>query len=137
MYMNNSKQLTVKVIRKRKMLLILPLLVLPFLTLGFWALGGGGNENTIPKTTGGLNTALPDARLKEAKEESKLSFYAWADRDSVRLGHKEDGGPFATVVDTIRFARQGERTLPLHPTDGHEAQIYNKLAQIRQQLATP
>ena len=35
-------------LRKRKMMMVLPLLVLPFLTMAFWALGGG-NAATIEK----------------------------------------------------------------------------------------
>ncbi len=39
-------QLSQAFLRKRKMMLVLPLLVIPFLTMAFWALGGGGSEQT-------------------------------------------------------------------------------------------
>ena len=49
-------------LRKRKMMLVLPLLVIPFLTMAFWALGGGkGNESVIANEQRGLNLNLPDA----------------------------------------------------------------------------
>jgi hypothetical protein len=54
-------------LRKRKMMMVLPLLVIPFLTLAFYAMGGGksGEETSISENAKGLNTRLPDAASKE------------------------------------------------------------------------
>ena len=73
-------------LRKRKMMLVLPLLVIPFLTMAFWALGGGksGQNNTTSKNIG-LNLNLPDANLKEDNNADKLSFYEKADKDSLKM----------------------------------------------------
>ncbi len=79
-------QLSQAFLRKRKMMLMLPLLVIPFLTMAFWALGGGGSGETAnPAKQPGLNLSLPDAGLKDDNMFDKLSFYEKADRDSMKL----------------------------------------------------
>jgi len=73
-------------LRKRKMMLVLPLLVIPFLTMAFWALGGGkGNESVIANEQRGLNLNLPDAKMKDDNLTDKLSFYDKAEKDSAKL----------------------------------------------------
>ena len=72
-------------LRKRKMMLVLPLLVIPFLTMTFWALGGGGNKQIVTTAKqAGLNLNLPDAGTKEDNMADKLSFYEKAEKDSVK-----------------------------------------------------
>ncbi len=72
-------------VRKRKMMLVLPLLVIPFLTMAFWALGGGRGKQETAVTSKGLNLDLPNANLKEDKLTDKLGFYDKADKDSLKL----------------------------------------------------
>ena len=67
-------------VKRRKMLLVLPLLVIPFLTMAFWALGGGKGTQDKVIATEGLNLDLPNANLKEDKLMDKLSFYEKADK---------------------------------------------------------
>lgn len=87
--------------RKRKMLLFLPLLVVPFLTLLFWALGGGkGEGDAEEKQMNGLNLALPNATLKDEKDYNKLSFYDLAQKDSIKLAERLTGDPFWKGADT-------------------------------------
>jgi conjugative transposon TraM protein len=82
----NSVQRTQAFLRKRKMMLVLPLLVIPFLTMAFWALGGGQAKKEIAATKQeGLNLNLPDAKMKDDNLTDKLSFYDKADKDSARL----------------------------------------------------
>jgi conjugative transposon TraM protein len=82
----SSVQRSQAFLRKRKMMLVLPLLVIPFLTMAFWALGGGkGNEPVIANEQKGLNLNLPDAKMKDENLTDKLSFYDKADKDSARL----------------------------------------------------
>jgi conjugative transposon TraM protein len=82
----SSVQRTQAFLRKRKMMLVLPLLVIPFLTMAFWALGGGQAKNEIAATKQeGLNLNLPDAKMKDDNLTDKLSFYDKADKDSARL----------------------------------------------------
>jgi len=82
----SSVQRSQAFLRKRKMMLVLPLLVIPFLTMAFWALGGGQEkENTTTVKQQGLNLNLPDAKMKDENLTDKLSFYDKADKDSARL----------------------------------------------------
>ena len=68
--------------RKRKLLLVMPVLVIPFLTAAFWALGGGkGNAATQNSQHTGLNSSLPEAKLKDESLLDKLAFYDKAVRD--------------------------------------------------------
>lgn len=82
----SSVQRSQAFLRKRKMMMVLPLLVIPFLTMAFWALGGGtGNEPVIANEQKGLNLNLPDAKMKDENLTDKLSFYDKADKDSAKL----------------------------------------------------
>ena len=82
----SSVQRSQAFLRKRKMMLVLPLLVIPFLTMAFWALGGGkGNKPVIVNEQKGLNLNLPDAKIKDENLTDKLSFYDKADKDTAKL----------------------------------------------------
>lgn len=102
-------------LRKRKMMMVLPLLVIPFLTLAFWALGGGqSTQNATINKQAGLNLNLPDAGLKEDNLADKLSFYDTAEKDSLKkeewmrtdpyYQQKEDTG--FTPVDELQLITQ-------------------------------
>jgi conjugative transposon TraM protein len=75
-----------KFLRKRKMMLVLPALVLPFITMAFWAMGGGKAKDKLDNAGAktGLNLQLPNAKLKDDKNDDKLSFYEQADADSLK-----------------------------------------------------
>ncbi len=90
-----SVQMSQALLRKRKMMLVLPLMVIPFLTMAFWALGGGqsGQAATSAKQTG-LNLNLPDAGLKDDNLANKLSFYEKADKDSMKLEELMRNDPY-------------------------------------------
>lgn len=82
----SSVQKSQAFLRKRKMMLVLPLLVIPFLTMAFWALGGGkGTEPVTANQQKGLNLNLPDAKMKDENLTDKLSFYDKADKDSAKM----------------------------------------------------
>ena len=149
--MNNkqteSKILSPAFLRKRKMLLVLPALVLPFITLAFWAMGGGSvNQSQKPVTSAGLNLQLPKAHLKDDKSENKLSFYEQADEDSIKLGKEINNDPFLKVEgnkDTSFFhltpASSNSSYNPLTGEDykdPNEEKVYQKLAQLNEQLNT-
>lgn len=83
--------------RKRKMLLVLPVLVIPLMTLGFWALGGGsGNANNVNVMAdkAGLNTHLPNPKLRKETVLDKLGFYDKADKDSMKLKEEIRNDPY-------------------------------------------
>lgn len=89
-----SEQRSQAFLRKRKMLMILPLLIIPFLTMAFWTLGGGSakkEENNKPQ---GLNLNLPTSDIKESRTDNKLSFYERADKDSMKLEELMRNDPY-------------------------------------------
>lgn len=149
--MNNkqteSKILSPQFLRKRKMLLVLPILVLPFVTMAFWALGGGSaGSSPKPGSSSGLNLQLPEAHLKDDKSENKLSFYEEADQDSIKMGREINNDPFLKLngaKDTSFFHLKPETSnLTYDPLpeenykDPNEAKVYQKLAQLNEQLNT-
>lgn len=82
-----KKEKTVKMIRQRKFLLVLPVMVLPFLTVFFWALGGGKMEaaEASEKAQAGFNLKLPDANIREDKVLDKMGYYDKAKQDSAKF----------------------------------------------------
>lgn len=78
------KQHSQKFLKQRRFLTVLPLIILPFIALLFWSLGGGSGVKAVVPAKTGLNTQLPDANLKNQSSLDKLSFYAMADRDSLK-----------------------------------------------------
>ena len=89
-------------LRKRKMMMVLPLLVLPFLTMAFWALGGGNATTIEKKQTQGLNLQLPNANLKDDKLADKMSFYDEADKDSIKLAEQMRNDPYYRHQDSMQ-----------------------------------
>lgn len=82
-----QKMKSLKMLRQRKILLVMPLLILPFITIMFWALGGGkmnaANGALVEKE--GFNIKLPDANLKEGMALDKMNYYEQAALDSTKL----------------------------------------------------
>src|SRR5215207_11306412 len=109
-----SEQSSQAFLRKRKMMLVLPLLVIPFLTMAFWALGGGGGTKDERKTPGiGLNLNLPSSNLKETGTDNKLSFYDKAEKDSIKLEELMRNDPYyRNRLDTLKpfSAKELEKT---------------------------
>jgi conjugative transposon TraM protein len=144
--MNETK--SPQFLRKRKMMLMLPVLVLPFLTMAFWALGGGkGEEKEKELNAGGLNLELPDAKIKENKNGDKLSFYNDADMDSLKRKEMLRNDPYykdSTLMDvtsglsTLTFAQNGLNNSPYSSNaETNEQKIYQKINQINHQLVEP
>ncbi|MFP9100710.1 conjugative transposon protein TraM [Flavobacterium sp. RHBU_24] len=90
-----NQEMTPKMKRQRKFMLVLPLLVLPFITLAFWALGGGKMQAAEASTaqTKGFNLNLPDANLKDDKPMDKMRYYEEAQKDSARIRGLEQNDP--------------------------------------------
>lgn len=82
-----QKTKSLKMLRQRKLLVVLPLLVLPFVTIMFWALDGGKMEavNSQAVEKKGFNIKLPDANLKEGLPLDKMNYYDQAALDSIKL----------------------------------------------------
>ncbi len=151
------KQLTTKMLRQRKMLLVLPALVIPFITMAFWALGGdkGGSNETVTTTTG-LNLELPGAALKDDKSMDKMAYYDKAQSDSEKIMQQMKDDPYfikqPVAADSI-LAAFTDNNFP-EPnnkntaqgynngytgtayTDPNETKVYQKLAQLNAALKT-
>lgn len=98
------KTLSKTELKKRKMLLVLPVLTLPFITLLFWSLGGGNGPeiNQELKEKEGFNLELPLARFKEDEEGlDKMSYYQKAASDSVKLLEQLKKDP--NYMDSFEF----------------------------------
>ncbi len=86
-------------LRKRKMMLVLPILVIPFLTMAFWALGGGkGSPTETSFNEPGLNLNLPDAKLENDEANDKMSFYELAEKDSIKMQELKRNDPYYKVM---------------------------------------
>lgn len=149
-----QKELSQSFLRKRKMMLVLPVIVLPFVTMIFWALDGGkGSEPKANVQTAGLNLNLPDAKLKDT-DGDKLSFYEAAEKDSMKLLEQMRNDPFyLSSPDTISSqlnevaqmtmasANKYNQRLITSPyggnTDNPEQKLLEKIALLQNQLNQP
>jgi len=150
-----EKKHTAKFLRQRKMMIVLPLLVFPFITMAFWALGGGKKmDNTeLQNLNTGLNLQLPNANLKDDKNEDKLSFYKEADADSVKRLELLRNDPFyrdslLTMQSSLMSATEnlyrpvagdyGLKNLPNRSSASiNEQKIYQKIAELNKQINQP
>ncbi|MFW2477501.1 MAG: conjugative transposon protein TraM [Sediminibacterium sp.] len=143
-------------LRKRKVMLVLPMLVIPFLTLAFWVLGGGngnaGETDIVNKR--GLNLNLPDANLKTEELNDKLGFYNKAERDSLKMEEWMRNDPYyQSLKDSIqlmpsdleqltqkaagKYNQQLNTSLYEYNNKNPEQQIIQKLALLQKQLDNP
>lgn len=137
-----SEQRTPLQLRRRKMLLVLPLLALPFIALVFWALGGGRGGKQEEDRPQGLNQELPGAQLSSTPE-NKLSLYNKAYRDSMERIRQRREDPFALLEqeDSLLAFQpdeyaSGYQALRL-PEDPNEAKVQDRLRRLEQALAAP
>src|SRR5690242_20570539 len=125
--------------QKRK-LLVMPLLILPFITFAFWALGGGkdASRNSISPT--GLNLELPEAQPKKERNDSKLSFYEEAARDSAAMRESMKKDPYFQsiaeegndVLGSDSSFDEGDRTFK--DEDVNEEKVYAKIRELNRHL---
>ncbi|KIA95589.1 MULTISPECIES: conjugative transposon protein TraM [unclassified Flavobacterium] len=144
-----QKEKSLKVLKQRKTLLVLPVLVLPFLTAIFWALGGGKMDaaNVAMPQQKGFNIKLPNANLKEGLALDKMNYYDLATLDSTKLDEliKKDPNylsqPFQidSIQDsraiTLRKRRTGLNT-SVH-LDPNEEKIHQKLEALQKAINAP
>lgn len=149
--------LSLKMRRQRKVLLVLPMIVLPVLTLLFWTLGGGrvSSANGQVSEIRGLNTRLPDAKVKDDQELNKMSYYDRAASDSLKLKQQMKTDPyyrryadqdrpenhFPTQDLSDRWNNVDRGTLSGPKGKGRQAasadQVYQKLAQLQTVINKP
>jgi len=158
----NTVQHSQHFLRKRKMMMVLPILVLPFITLAFWALGGGkALAGTVRQTKDdkGLNLELPNAHLKNDKGLDKMSYYDMAEADSEKLKARMRNDPYFKLKTSLAADSSNEiennsddtaegdslihsngKGLNVSPynkknnTNAGEAKVYDKLKQINAAL---
>jgi len=94
--MGQDKRISELTLRKRKMMLMMPLPVVAMLVLGFIGLDGGrGGAPKVPVQKG-INMSLPTAQFDpKAKPVDKLGLYQQAAADSARLREKMKQDPYA------------------------------------------
>lgn len=149
-----KKTITIKELKQRKMLLVLPIITLPFLTMLFWTLGGG-KGSTAQNLTGdksGVNIALPNPKFKEDSSLDKMSYYDQAAIDSLKLLEqiKKDPNYSTTEFSHDSLLLPGE--LELDPTifrkgktalntsslrSETEQKMYLKLEALQKAIAEP
>ncbi|MDO6431570.1 conjugative transposon protein TraM [Flavitalea sp. BT771] len=91
-------------LRKRKMLLVVPVILIPMITLGFYGLGGGkgGKGGVAISVNKGLNMSLPDARFDaKRKNLNKLGFYKQSEQDSLKIKESRKMDPYYAGEDTV------------------------------------
>lgn len=146
---------SLRYLRQRKFLTVLPVLVLPFLTLLFWALGGGKSDDATAQTPvkKGFNLHLPDAYLKEDNSLTKMSYYDQAQSDSLKRSQLLRNDPYyqsdtskpeitKTVPEGITYQQSNgnKNSLPGSPNsypNPNEAKVYQKLAELNAALEQP
>ena len=136
-------------LRKRKMMMVLPLLVVPFLTMAFWSLGGGNVASGETTQTQGLNLKLPNPKLSNEFAD-KLSFYDKADKDSMKLAEQIRNDPYylhndsmqnvylnqITAVPADKFKLPNLRLAPDNKITT-EDQVMKKLAELNKVINEP
>lgn len=148
---NNTKSL--KELKKRKMLLVLPLVALPFLTLLFWSLKGEENQPQGEKLhrQKGFNLELPNPSFTEDSTLSKMSYYDQAALDSAKLAEQikkdpnyaDPGNDQGAVFwqGTNREFEQSYGKMAMGgintSAQGNEEKVYQKLRLLEKTISTP
>lgn len=149
-----QKTKSLKTLRQRKMLLVLPLLVLPFITTMFWALGGGKQDVKETKLIEkeGFNAELPDPKFKEDATWDKMNYYEQAARDSVKLDEliKKDPNYLSPSFKEDSIASHNDTPLKGNPSirentglntttyrDPNEEKVRNKLEALQKAINAP
>jgi conjugative transposon TraM protein len=149
-----QKTISLRELKRRKMLLILPLLTLPFITLLFWTLGGGKMKvvNIEPEEKRGFNIDLPDPKFKMDSDLDKMSYYDEATRDSIKMQELirkdpnysneailDDSLPIRsdTVPEHKGFVRR-KSALNTNPhKEPNEEKVYQKLRALQKAISQP
>lgn len=126
--------------RKRKLFIVMPILVIPFLTAAFWALGGGkGNAATQNSQHTGLNSSLPEAKLKDESLLDKLAFYDKAARDSAKRSEwlRSDPSFKPSELSIPGFDQKLNTSVYEKPLNNPEQQLMERITQLQSEMAKP
>ncbi len=91
-----AKTQSASFVQNRKLYTFLPVLILPFLTLAYWAVGIKiiYKHQVAQAQPQGLNTSLPDPKLKDESDYSKLTYYKKATDDSAKIREQLKKDPY-------------------------------------------
>lgn len=149
-----TKTISLKESKKRKMLLVLPLITLPFITILFYILGGGRAEAATAENDAkkGFNFNLPQPKFKEDSGLDKMSYYEKAASDSTKLLEQIKNDPnysnaeFSTDLGE-EFAKEdfekqifpkGRTALNSAPLQqGNEHKVYEKIKALQKIINQP
>ena len=142
--MKPSSQLSPALLKRRKMLLVLPFLILPFVFCLFIILGGGktarDNSSTTMVAGMGLNLELPKPKIdKSVTTMTKLGFYEKADADSIKKREYMRRDPnlsnTGNIPGIINHSSPSKAQLP--GEDPKAQELLKKLDQLRQSMRSP
>ncbi|KQO24966.1 conjugal transfer protein TraM [Flavobacterium sp. Leaf82] len=140
---------SLKTLKHRKMLLVLPILALPFLTAIFWALGGGKMDaaNSATPEQKGFNLKLPNANLKEGLPMDKMNYYDLAALDSAKLDELIKKDPnylsLSFQIDSTEDSSAVTQRKEQHGLkksvyrDSNEEKVHQKLEALQKAINTP
>lgn len=144
---------SLKELKKRKMLLILPLLTLPFITILFWTLGGGkmDSANLINSEKVGFNINLPIPKFKEDTEFDKMSYYDQATTDSLKRKEQIKNDPNyrsdefledTSILDgsnekLLKYSKGKINLNSMSYKDRNEQKIHERLQALQKAISEP
>lgn len=149
-----KKTTSLRELKQRKMLLVLPVLTLPFITLLFWTLGGGKMQavSTDLEEKRGFNFELPEPKFKVDADLDKMSCYDQANLDSIKLHEQMRKDPnyveesYDASAESIgieinpesKRLKKGNSALNTHSyQDPNEEKIYEKLRALQKAINQP
>lgn len=149
-----QKTLSLREVKHRKLLLVIPVLTLPFITLLFWTLGGGQMSIASTKTEEirGFNFGLPEPKFKVDSDLDKMSYYDEAVLDSIKLHEQirnDPNYPGETYSNDLGSAendgvpepknsRKSRNVLNTNSfKDPNEEKVYQKLRALQKAISQP
>jgi conjugative transposon TraM protein len=141
-------------LRKRKLLLAVPLLTLPFISTLFWLLGGGQMETATASTMEqkGFNVALPDPSFNKEGLLDKMSYYEQAISDSAKIKELIEKDPNYqkysfieesigiendSIVDRSEIRKSSGALNTTIYRDAHEEKVHKKLETLQKLINQP
>lgn len=153
-----QQQVSPKIDRQRKFLMVLPVIALPFIALLLWTMGvvGGTPPAEAAASKTGINMELPRPTTNKDSAWNKLRFYEKADRDSADYRKLMRNDPYYRTPELVAIPPAEDVLLPVKgksssgfsyepapapaPTglriekDRNEEKVYQRLAQLNAAL---
>lgn len=136
-----------KISKKQKILLIVPLVVIPLTLLVYWYLHGNPVQNN--KGSSGINLNLPTVNHEKEDPRNKMSYYNKAESDSAKWKEMTKKDPYYDLnpkevpqqKNSLDFKNERPPTKIVAPdnsyTDPNEEMVYRKLDELEKILNAP